>query len=612
MRRISIFLLLLIISLSPGFSQVNHVEPPNWWSGFKDPNLQIMIHGNNIANKQVEISHKGITLKQVILTENPNYLFVNITISPKIEETSFDILLKQKERIVEKIPYKIHKRRKNSKDRIGFNSSDMVYLITPDRFSNGNPKNDQVKGMFEKKDRENIDGRHGGDIKGIIEHLDYLQSIGATALWINPMNENNMEQGSYHGYAITNFYKIDPRYGSNEKYKELSKLCHERGIKLIQDFVFNHCGSNHWWMKDLPSKDWINYGKYVASTHKHTTLIDTHASKRDRKLMTDGWFAGVMPDLNQRNELLKSYLIQNTIWWTEYANLDGIRVDTWPYSDKKMITEWAQRYTTEYPNINIVGEEWNLNPAVISYWQKGKHNHDGYNPTLPSLMDFPIQHAFAKSLVEKDSWNTGWMTLYKKVSLDFVYPNSNNLMIFPDNHDMSRIYKQLGEDPQLQRLALAFYATFRGIPQIFYGTEILMSNPRTDEHGEIRSDFPGGWKGDRVNAFTQQGLAPEQVKTQNYFKQLFNWRKGNDAVHHGKLIHFDPENSVYTYFRIGNKGAVMVILNKVDEEKTIDPSIYNEILKDYKRKKNIITDKETDVKAGITIPAKSPLIFELY
>ena len=387
-------------------------------------------------------------------------------------------------------------REKGSADRQGFTNDDVMYLITPDRFANGNPHNDTIKGLKEKADRSNPEGRHGGDLQGVADHLDYIADMGFTALWLNPVQENDMARTSYHGYAVTDFYKVDPRLGSNEEFKDLSKAAKEKGIKMIMDMIMNHCGSEHWWMKDLPSTDWINYGgKFVGTNHIHSTVQDPYASQADKKLFTEGWFVKQMPDMNQRNPLLAQYLIQNTIWWIEFAGLDGIRMDTYPYPDKDFMTHWSCSVMDEYPKFSIVGEEGSLNPAIVAYWQAGNNNRDGYTSCLGSLMDFPMQDALVKGLngSEKE-WNHGLIKMYEMLANDFIYPDPYNLVIFADNHDQSRFFTQINEDFDLFKMGIAYILTMRGIPQIFYGTEILMKNPDGKVDAVIRSDFPGGWK----------------------------------------------------------------------------------------------------------------------
>jgi glycosidase len=502
-------------------------------------------------------------------------------------------------------------RENGSSQRVGFNTADVMYLIMPDRFANGDPSNDSKPEMPEKSNRQDPNGRHGGDLKGIQDHLDYIKDNGYTAIWVNPVLENNMPNYSYHGYSTTDFYKVDPRYGTNQEYRELNNELDKRGMKLIMDMIFNHCGSEHWWMDDLPMADWINnYPEYKITTHRRTVNQDPYASEADRKAMVDGWFVPTMPDLNQRNQFMEKYLIQNSIWWIEYVGLEGIRQDTWPYPDKNMMATWTKQVLNEYPNFNIVGEEWTMNPAIVSYWQKGKINSDGYKCYLPSLMDFPLQNAVSEGLRNQKNPNDGLLKIYESVANDFLYPDAANLVIFPDNHDMSRFYVQVGEDVNLLKMGVALFLTMRGIPQIYYGTEILMRH-EGGEHGNIRADFPGGWQGDKANALTGEGLTDQQKEMQKYVSTIQNWRKNKTVVHNGKLMHFVPENGIYVYFRYNNDEVVMVMLNKNETEKKVDTKRFSEITNGYQKGMEIIASKEISNISEIIIPAKTAMIIEL-
>ncbi|WP_163707385.1 glycoside hydrolase family 13 protein [Mangrovibacterium lignilyticum] len=591
---------------------IDRVEPMFWWVGMKNPNLQLMIHGENIAASFPVINYPGVTLESSTRVENPNYLFVDLLISKDAKPGIFVISFNSGKKTVAEYSYELKAREPHSAERIGFNSSDVIYLITPDRFANGDVSNDAVQGMKELPNRSDKDGRHGGDLRGIINHLDYMQDLGFTAVWLNPVLENNMTRTSYHGYSTTDFYKVDPRYGSNEEYLELSKDLKKRGMKLIMDMIFNHCGSEHWWMDDMPMHDWINnYPNWKVTTHRRTINQDPHASEADKTAMSDGWFVETMPDLNQRNPFMAEYLIQNSIWWIESIGLDGIRQDTWPYPDKNMMAEWTKRVLDEYPNFNIVGEEWSGNPAIVSYWQKGKVNSDGYECYLPSLMDFPLQSAASKAMTDKPDFDHGMVELYSALSNDFQYPDAGNLVVFPDNHDMSRFYTQVGEDVNKLKLGVAYFLTTRGIPQIYYGTEVLMSNKGTEDHGVIRSDYPGGWPGDAVNAFTGEGLTAAQKDMKNYIRTIQIWRKDKAVIHHGKLIHFVPQDEIYVYFRQNESETVMVILNKNNDAKELVTDRFQEVMGGFLRGKDIISNTEISDLSTIHIPAESAMIIEL-
>lgn len=608
---LAIIIFLLFLNTFAQSGKLERVEPMFWWAGMKSPELQLMVYGEDISKADVELSYPGVKLESVSKVQNPNYLFVNLLLDSDVQPGKFEIQFKQEESTVASYLYELKKREKNSSKREGFNSSDVIYLITPDRFVNGDPGNDWVEGMKEKPNRSDKDGRHGGDIQGIINSLDYIQKLGFTAVWLNPVLENNMTRVSYHGYSTTDFYKVDPRYGTNEEYRKLNDELDKRGMKLIMDMIFNHCGSEHWWMEDLPMDDWINnYPDIKITSHHRTVNEDPHASESDKKAMVEGWFVPSMPDLNQRNPFLAKYLIQNSIWWIEYAGLEGIRQDTWPYPDKYMMAEWTKKVLEEYPDFNIVGEEWSLNPAIVSYWQKGQTHHDGYENYLPSLMDFPLQNAVSTALNNDEAWGSGLIQLYEMLANDFLYPDADNLVIFPDNHDMSRFYVQVGEDADLLKMGVAFFLTTRGIPQIYYGTEVLIRHDGS-EHGNIRADFPGGWSGDKINAFTGEGLSSAQKDMQNYVSTIQNWRKNKTVIHNGKLMHFAPENGIYVYFRYNDNDKVMVILNKNTSEQNLSTQRFSEMMKGYKTGKEIISGQNLQSLSNIKIAPKSAMIIEL-
>ena len=606
-----ITILLFLITLNVIAQEVSRVEPPNWWAGMKSTDLQLLVYGNDISKADVSLSYPGVDIVSVSKVENPNYLFVDLKLAKDVKPGSFNILFKTGDKEVASYKYELLEREEGSANRRGFNSSDVIYLITPDRFANGDPGNDEVKGMREGLNRDDKWGRHGGDLRGIINSLDYLKDMGFTAVWLNPVLENDMEKESYHGYACTDFYKVDRRFGTNDEYRELNEELDKRGMKLIMDLIFNHCGSEHWWMHDMPMKDWINnYPDMKITNHRRTVNEDPHASESDIKGMVEGWFVPTMPDMNQKNPFLAKYLIQNSIWWVEYVGLEGIRQDTWPYPDKNMMSEWTKELLEEYPDFNVVGEEWTTNPAIVSYWQKGKYNADGYKNYAPSMMDFPLQSAVSEGLRNEESWDRGLIQIYDALANDFLYPAPDNLTIFPDNHDMSRFYVQVGEDVDLLKMGVAFYLTTRGIPQIYYGTEILMRHEGS-EHGDIRADYPGGWKGDKVNAFTGEGLSAGAKDMRNYLATIQNWRKTSTAVHDGKLIHYIPEDGTYTYFRYTDDEAVMVILNKNKEDKTINTGRFEEVIAGYKSGKEIISGKQLSDISEVVVPARSAVIVEL-
>ena len=470
--------------------------------------------------------------------------------------------------------------------------------------------NISTKKEIKKENRLKKNGRHGGDIQGIIDHLDYISDMGFTQIWLNPVLENDQHTYSYHGYSTTDYYNIDARFGNNELYKVLSKEAKKRGIGLVMDLILNHIGSEHWWMKDLPTIDWINNdGKFVRSNHIHESVHDPHLVESQRDLFTSGWFVETMPDLNQNYTFLANYLIQNSIWWIEYADLSGFRIDTYPYIDKNFLSIWSKRIATEYPRFNFVGEEWSSNPTMVSYWQKGSNRYDGYDSYIPSMMDFPLQEALVNGLLGSEDWNSGIVDIYRVISNDFQYGDPHNLVVFAGNHDMKRIYSQLNEQMDLYKMAMTIINTVRGIPQIYYGTEIAMSS--TGDHGALRKDFPGGWPGDKVNAFTGISLNNKELEAQNFIRKLLNWRKENIAITMGNMIHYPVKNGIYVYFRSYNEALVMVIINNNKRSKRIDPNRFNEVIAEKKQGISILDNKVYDLTTKINLPGKGALILEV-
>jgi glycosidase len=588
------------------------VEPPSWWLGFGHRTLQLMISGEQIAGYEVEIDYPGITIAETASGDSPNYLFVYLEIGEDAVPGSVDLDF-ERAGAAFTVSFPLLERSHTPDTHRGFTPADVIYLVTPDRYANGRVDNDAVPGYADAPDRADPYGRHGGDLAGLRQRLDYIADMGFTMLWLNPVLENAMPEASYHGYAITDHYRIDPRFGSNEDYRALADEARSRGIGIVMDMVENHIGSGHPWMKDLPTRDWLNSaGAYRETNHARTTNQGPYASSFDRAGMADGWFAPTMPDLNQRNPHLAEYLIQNAIWWIEYAGLAGIRQDTWPYPDKYFMSEWTRRILEEYPELNIVGEEWSLEPAIIAYWQAGKQNHDGYVSWLPSLFDFPLQDALRQALTaEARPWGSVWTPVYETLATDFLYPDPFNLVIFPDNHDMSRIATQLDEDPDLVRMALVFVATMRGIPQIFYGTEIGMAHPGTDSHGVIRSDFPGGWPGDRQDAFSSLNLDRDAADLQGFVRRLLNWRRGATAVHDGALMQFAPLGQAYVYARYTEDEVVIVAFNRSDETAVFGAERYRELLGERSAAVDILTGDQLDIGEGIVIPPMSTLLLEV-
>jgi glycosidase len=597
---------------APAAERIERVEPSSWWVGMKDPRLQLLVHGPKVAELEPAIDYVGVAITGVERVANPNYLFVNLTVAPDARPGTVRIDFRRKGRTVTTRNYPLSAREPGSAERKGFGPQDAMYLVMPDRFANGDASNDTVKGLRDGLARSEPFGRHGGDLQGIVAHLDYVAGMGFTQLWLNPVLENAQSSITYHGYAITDFYKVDPRLGTNESYRQLSAEARKRGIGLIKDVVLNHCGSEHWWMKDPPTADWFNMGgKFVPTHHVREALQDPHAAETDRVDFTDGWFVETMPDMNQRNPYLATYLIQNTLWWIEYAGLSGLRIDTYPYSDRGFLTEWSRRVMEEYPNLNVVGEEWSGSPVTVSYWQRGRNPADGYVSYLPSLFDFPLHEAVLQGLQEKEDWGTGLRRIYRVLAADALYPDPYNLVVFADNHDVNRMFTVLGERADLQRMAIALVLTTRGIPQVFYGTEILMASPGPKNDGVIRSDFPGGWAGDPRNAFTGEGLTDAQRGMQDYTRQLLQWRRTAPAIRDGKLTHFVPFEGIYVYFRHNDAQKVMVILNNNDEARTVETQRFREVLGAATRGVDVVTKQAHDISRSIEVPARSATILEL-
>lgn len=593
---------------------IDRVEPSNWWLGMKEPVFQILLHGVGVGDATPVIESDLVTLERVERVESKNYLFLYLKVSDTATPGRFNIAIHPNDGSpVETIDFPLQLRAPDAADLKGFDSSDTLYLIMPDRFANGDTSNDSIPSMLETSvNRTDPYGRHGGDLAGVIEHLDYFQRLGVTALWLNPVLENNMQQSSYHGYAMTDFYRVDPRFGTLEDYKRLAVQAKAKGLKLVMDMVFNHCGSEHWWMQDLPSADWINFSDaYLSTNHLRTTNQDPYASEFDKALMSKGWFVSAMPDLNLENPLLADYMIQNSIWWIETLGLGGIRMDTYPYPDKFAMSHWCERVMQEYPSFNITGEEWSTNPLVLAYWQDGHENSDGYEGNLPSLIDFPLQNAIKEAFQQDESWGSGLIRVYEMLANDRVYTDPNNFVVFLGNHDTPRYFMEVGSNEDSYRNAFAFLMTIRGIPQLLYGDEILMTHYESNDHGDIRKDFPGGWQGDGANVFTEYNLSLRQARNLEFTRHLLNWRKSKAVIHHGSLLHFGPTNGCYVYFRVLDGEAVMVILNKNSVYYSLPLGRYAEILKDYTGGFDVVSEQELSLGTSLMLAPHQPYIIEL-
>jgi glycosidase len=602
----------LLISFN-AFSQENtlRVDPPFWWTGMQNPSLQLMFYGNDIAQATPIVNYPGVLLKKATRLGNDNYLILDLEISKDTKPGTIPIVFEYQREILFKVDYLLKSRDNGSKDRIGFGKEDVIYLIMPDRFSNGDPGNDNAAGMLELSDPSNPDGRHGGDLKGIRDKLSFLADFGVTAVWLNPVQENNMPVYSYHGYAITDFYRVDPRFGTNDDYKALADECHDKGMKVIMDMVFNHCGSNHLWIKDMPAENWVHqFPEFTRSNFRSETAMDPYASDFDRDRMMMGWFDKPMPDLNQHNEILAEYLIQNSIWWVEFAGLDGIRMDTYPYSYKDFMAEWMNRMLLEYPRFNVVGETWLQKETHTAYWQDKSPVSGHYKSSLPSVTDFPMHYALKDAFTEQDGWTSGLSRLYYVLSQDFIYADPFRNVIFADNHDLTRFYTSIGEDYNKFRMAMAMLLTTRGIPMIYYGTEYLMTGEEHKGHGYIREDYPvGSWQ---MTVDSQQSaVGGQQEGAFLYLKTLLNWRKGAAVIHHGKLKQFVPQDGIYVYFRYLEDDAVMVVINKNKEEKQLELARFREVLKNHKEGKDVATGMKLVMESSMTISPETALIIEL-
>jgi glycosidase len=605
-----ILLWVFCFSLSAA-AEITRMEPAFWWVGMKNPELQIMFYGKNIGSSDVQFNYPGVQMEKIVRPENPNYLFVYLEIGKEAQPGNINFKLSDGKKTVSQT-FEL-KKRETSKGMQGFGTSDVLYLIMPDRFANGNVSNDVWDD--EPINRNEQYARHGGDFAGIANHLDYLSDLGVTTIWLNPVMENKMyHEGyqGYHGYAVTNFYQVDKRFGSNEDYRRLIEQIHQKDMKIVMDMIYNHCGIGHWWMKDLPYKDWINHQDgFVQTTHNLLTVADVHAPQSEIDAMTKGWFVPAMPDLNQKNPVLADYLIQNSIWWIEYAKIDGIRHDTHPYADYDFLVRWCKAVYDEYPDFNIVGESWYANSANLAWWQTGA-KISGKESNLKTVMDFNLMGTVNQALSLQSNNPNPFRSIYEVLALDFLYADLNNILVFLDNHDTSRFFKKDETNLDRYKQALALLLTTRGIPQIYYGTEILMYGEKNEGDGLLRKDFPGGWTGDAVNAFTAAGRTDLQNEAWNYLHKLLQWRKANQAVAKGKLIHYAPtqENPCYVYARIADNSRLLVILNGSKDIQTLSPEKYKEVIGNAVSGKDIITDKPISLQEKIAVPAKGVYIIE--
>ena len=605
--------------------QVTRVEPLSWWTGMKMP-LQLLVQGENISEYNVAIEGgKGVSVEKINKADSPNYVFVDVKIAANAQPGTYYIVF-SKDGQSFKYPYEIAAREEGSAERLSFTTADMIYLIMPDRFANGDTTNDSTDDTDDKYARNELFGRHGGDIQGIIDHLDYISDLGATAIWCTPLLEDNQPEHSYHGYACTDYYHIDSRFGTNDLFKEYVEKAHEKDIKIIMDIVPNHAGSAHWWMKDTPFADWYHvFDTYTGSNIAFSTNMDPNASKKDLYIQESGWFDRSMVDMNLDNPYVLRYFQQWAIWWIEWSGLDGFRVDTYPYNEKDPMAEWCAAVMNEYPNFNIVGECWTASIPQLAYWQGGNANKDGFNSNLKSVMDFPLHDALRAGLNEDwGGWGQGMVRVYDILSHDFLYHDLSNMMIFPGNHDTDRLGDALRKNPARVKIAMAMMATMRGYPQIFAGDELMFTScDLSMGHGGLRVDFPGGWPGDEMDLFSAEGRAQATRNTDgltvpkgqaadlfNYVSHLFQWRKTKEVIHNGKTMHFITRDNTYGYFRYNDTDVVFVYVNNSPEPKNVPWTYYSEISEGLQGGVNVVTGEPCEVSDATVVPSQSILIVE--
>lgn len=590
---------------------VTNVEPPYWWVGMANDTLQVMLTGPDIAQASAEVDYSGVKLDRQVSLDSPNYKLLYFTIAPEAKPGRMPIRLNLNGR-KHTLDYELKARDMKGEDYEGFSAADVLYLLMPDRFAQGDVVAATDLEYNDAPDRTQPSTRHGGNLKGIADKLDYLDSLGITAIWSCPVLENDMPGGSYHGYATTDYYRIDPRFGTNADWQELIAQAHKRGIKVVMDMIFNHSGSNHPWMKDMPSKDWYNHPEGNELTNfRLSTIHDPYVSDYDLDHTVNGWFVSAMPDLNQKNPHLMKYLIQNSIWWIESSKINGIRMDTYPYADMQGMAQWATDVLKEYPNFNIVGECWYGNEAGPAFWQSGSK----INPVetnLPTVMDFKYNIDREKMFFEEtDPWN-GLNHVYDHLALDYLYPDPQHILTFLDNHDTDRFLPEMPDSLGVWKQALAFLLTSRGIPQLYYGTELLMNGTKKISDGYIRLDMPGGFPGDKVDAFTREGRTDMQNEAWDYLSRLLQWRRGeaNDVIAKGTLKHFMPQNGIYAYERrLGDK-QVVVLLNGQSEPNTVTMERTLEILPYGTTMRDLVSGKDVTITEEMTFAPRQVMILQ--
>ena len=594
--------------------EIKHVEPLSWWVGMTTP-LQIMVNGEGVSAYDVTIlpEKQGVEVTKVHKADSPNYIFVDVAIAKDAKADVYRLCFSDGKRKYE-YEYVIAERRADSKYRESFTNADLVYLIMPDRFANGNPENDSTDDTAEKAQRSHPGRRHGGDLEGMMAHLDYIADLGATAIWSTPLLLDNENGASYHGYSCSDYYLIDPRFGSNELFKEYVEECHKHDLKVIMDIVPNHSSTTHWWYADQPFADWTHqWDKYTQSNWTFSTNMDFNASKSDLYQMESGWFDRSMADMNLDNPYLLHYFKQWAVWWVEYADLDGFRVDTYPYNEKGPMSEWCKAVMAEYPNFNIVGEVWTSSIPQLAYWQGDNANKDGFNSHLKSIMDFPLHDAMRAAMTEVGSnvaWGQGMTRVYDVLSHDFVYHDLSNMMIMAANHDTDRIGDVCEGDSRKMKIVHTLLATIRGMPQILYGDELMFrSTDRSKGHPTLRVDFPGGWDGDAQNLFDKAQHSGAQKDVYDYTRAIMNWRKTKDVIHSGKTMHFIDRDNTYAYFRYDDNDVVFVYINNTDSVREIPWARYAEIAEGLTEGRDVITG-EIVTMSGAKVAPMSALVVE--
>ena len=601
-----------LMSTNAAAGAIERIEPPNWWVGMHAPTVQLMVHGDDIGQFTVSTNHPGVTVLRTTPGDSRNYLFVDLLITPSAPVGDMTLQFRRGDVAIEQ-RYALQPRRPGSAERRGFSNRDVILNLMPDRYANGNTGNDDWPGFDDKADRNDGSSRHGGDLQGMTAHLPDIAAMGFTAIWPTPLTESNQPRYSYHGYAATDTYRIDPRFGGNAAYLDFVRAAKRQGLCVIQDIVLNHIGSNHWWVSDLPFADWLTHGgKFAPTGHARTTALDPYAAAADRESFTRGWFTPDMPDMNQRNPFVATYQIQNTLWWIETADLCGLRIDTYGYSDHAFLGNWSQRVRDEYPDINIVGEEWSDNPVVVSRWLDGSVLGAKPASHLPSVMDFPLYYAMQRALTEPESLHSGLQVLYEAMVNDVLYPNPQNLVAFEGNHDVARVFSALDGDDALYRMALTWLLTVPRIPQLYYGTDIQMTSPKQRDDPAFRRDYPGGWPGDVVNAFSGEGLTRQQADARKFLRRLLNWRRHQPAVHRGAFLHYAPQSGAYVYFRYDGVSRIMVVLNKNTQPVALPTERYAEGIAGRRTGRDVLTGTAINL-AGATlqVPPRSSLILEL-